>query len=232
MNELVYLKNDEAVCDSLQVAEKFEKRHADVIRKIQSILNDEPTQNCVRCFKQSNYKDAKGETRPMYLMNKDGFTFLVMGFTGKKANEWKWKYINAFNSMESFIREKSTEAWIETRKAGQITRQAETDVIKKLVEYAKTQGSEHSQMLYVTYSKLANNSAGISDRNTATISELNKLTFIENIILNQIHIGMQKNMHYKAIYQACKKQIELFKEIAYLENGLLQIEASGQTAAE
>ena len=39
----------------------------------------------------------------MYYINRDGFVFLVMGFTGKKANEWKWKYIEAFNQMESYI---------------------------------------------------------------------------------------------------------------------------------
>lgn len=236
MNELVYLKNDEAVCSSLDVAEKFGKRHDKLLHEIERMYGDLIGKGFVqnggaKFFVKSTYEN-RGKQYPMYLMNRDGFSLLVMGFTGKQALEWKLQYIKAFNSMEAFIREKSTEAWIETRKAGQITRQAETDVIKKLVEYAKTQGSEHSQMLYVTYSKLANNSVGISDRNTATISELNKLTFIENIILNQIHIGMQKDMHYKAIYQACKKQIELFKEVAYLESGLLQNGALRQSVAE
>lgn len=52
MNELVYLKNDVAVCDSLQVAEKFGKRHADAIRAIENLIKNDPTQNCVRCFKK------------------------------------------------------------------------------------------------------------------------------------------------------------------------------------
>ena len=81
----------------------------------------------------------------MYFINRDGFTFLVMGFTGKKANEWKWQYIKAFNQMENFIREKSTQVWVETRKAGKLTRKAETDTIQKLVEYAKVQGSSQGQ---------------------------------------------------------------------------------------
>lgn len=53
MNDLVYMKNDEAVCDSLQVAEKFGKRHADVIRSIKNLIESDSTQNCVQCFKQS-----------------------------------------------------------------------------------------------------------------------------------------------------------------------------------
>lgn len=64
MSELVYLKNEEAVCDSLQVAEKFRKRHADVIRSVENLIKNDSTQNCVRCFKKSNYKDAKGVPAP------------------------------------------------------------------------------------------------------------------------------------------------------------------------
>lgn len=217
MNELVYLKNDEAVCDSLQVAEKFEKRHADVIRAIENLIKNDPTQNCVRCFKKGKYKDAKGELRPMYLMNRDGFTFLVMGFTGNKANEWKWQYIKAFNQMENIIREKSTQTWIETRAAGKLTRKAETATIQKLVEYAKSQGSTHAEMLYMTYSKLANKMAGIEKRDEATVMQLNNLSLIEHIILNVIDAGILQEKSYKTIYQDCKNRLELVKDLAYLE---------------
>lgn len=217
MNELVYLKNDEAVCDSLQVAEKFHKRHANVIRAIEKIILDSPTQNWVRCFKKTSYRDEQGKPRPMYLMNRDGFAFLVMGFTGKDAMEWKWKYIKAFNQMESFIKEKSTQIWIETRKAGKLTRKAETDTIKKLVEYAKEQGSEHADKLYMTYSKLANKMAGIQKRDEASVMQLNNLSLMENIILHVIDTGILTGKHYKEIYQDCKKRLETVKDLAYLE---------------
>lgn len=180
MNELVYLKNDEAVCSSLLVAEKFEKRHADVMRAIDNLVENDSTQNCVQCFKRGTYKDSTGKSNKMYVMNRDGFTFLVMGFTGKKANEWKWQYIKAFNQMEKFIREKQTKIWIETRKAGKLTRKAETDTIKNLVEYAKAQGSQHADKLYMTYSKLANKMAGVSKRDEATVMQLNNLSLMEH----------------------------------------------------
>ena len=217
MNELVYLNNNEAVCDSLLVAEKFEKQHKNVIRAIENIMADSPAQNCARCFRKTTYKDEQGKPRPMYLMNRDGFTFLVMGFTGRKANEWKWNYINAFNSMEAILRERSTEAWLETRQQGKLTRKAETDVIQKLIEYAKNQGSENADMLYMTYSKLANKMAGIKKRDEATVMQLNNLSLMENIILNCIQNGIMLNKHYKDIYQDCKRRLEAFKDIAYLE---------------
>lgn len=217
MNELVYLNKNEAVCDSLLVAEKFEKQHKNVIRAIEKTITDSPAQNCARCFRKATYKDEQGKPRPMYYMNRDGFTFLVMSFTGKKANEWKWKYINAFNSMEAILRERSTEAWIETRKQGKLTRKSETDVIQRLIKYAKNQGSEHADMLYMTYSKLANKMAGIKKRDEATVTQLNNLSLIENIILNCIQNGITMEKHYKVIYQDCKRRLEAFKDIAYLE---------------
>ena len=217
MNELVYLNKNEAVCDSLLVAEKFEKQHKNVIRAIEKTITDSPAQNCARCFRKATYKDEQGKPRPMYYMNRDGFTFLVMSFTGKKANEWKWKYINAFNAMESILKERSTEVWLETRQRGMLTRKSETDVIQKLVDYAKDQGSEHADMLYMTYSKLANRMAGIKNRDEATVMQLNNLSLMENIILNCIQNGITMEKHYKVIYQDCKRRLEAFKDIAYLE---------------
>lgn len=217
MNDLVYMKNGEAVCDSLQVAEKFSKRHSDVIRAIENLIANDSTQNCVQCFKRMGYKDDTGKSNKMYRMNRDGFTILAMGFTGKRAMEWKWAYIKAFNQMEAFIKEKSTQMWMETRKTGKLTRKAETDTIKKLVEYAKGQGSIHSDKLYVTYSKLANKMAGISKRDEATVMQLNNLSLMENIILHVIDTGILTGKHYKEIYQDCKKRLEIVKDLAYLE---------------
>ena len=106
IDDLVYLKNEQAVCDSLQVAEKFGKRHSDVIRAIENLLANDSTQNCVQCIKPSKYKDASGKYNKKYLLNKDGFVFLAFGFTGKEADAWKWKYIDAFNRMERLVYER------------------------------------------------------------------------------------------------------------------------------
>lgn len=113
--------------------------------------------------------------------------------------------------------QQDTSLWIEQRIQGKLIRNKETGIIKQLIQYAKEQGSRHADMLYMTYSKLANKMTGISDRDLATFQQLNELSFIENIILNQIRVGMEKNLPYKEIYKDCKKQIELFKDIAYLE---------------
>ncbi len=84
-----------------------------------------------------------------------------------------------------------------------------------LVEYAKEQGSAHSDKLYVTYTKLANTIIG-GKRDDMTASELNTLTLVESIIKQTIEIDMSMGMYYKDIYKDCKDRIEQFGEIIYL----------------
>ena len=216
MNELVYLKNEQALTDSLTVAEMFGKRHDHVLVKIAKILNDSP-ENSGQCFHKTRYKDASGKWNTKYLMNRDGFTFLVMGFTGKKANEWKWKYIDAFNKMEKVVMERQTTVWLETRQQGKLIRKGETDVIQKLVEYAREQGSGHADMLYMTYTKLANKMAGITTRDSATNAQLNELSTMERIIAKVVLEEMAEGIHYKQIYKDCKKRMETVKAWTVME---------------
>lgn len=214
MDELVYLEREEAVCSSLDVSRSFGKRHDNVLRTIGGLLENEETQ---KMFKKINYVDSQNKQQyPMYLMNRDGFSLLVMGFTGKKALDWKLKYINAFNQMEKIIRERQSQSWIESRSVGKLSRKAETDVLKQLVEYAKQQGSEHADMLYMTYSKLANKTAGVTDRETATTQQLMNLSFVENIILNMVQDGIQQELPYKEIYRNVKDRLSVVGRLAYL----------------
>lgn len=106
MRELVIMQNQQAVTSSLQVAEVFKKEHKKVLRDIRSLVKkDGANFGPVRkMFEETNYTDSKGEIRPMYFMNRDGFTLLAMGYTGAKAMEFKLKYINAFNQMENKIK--------------------------------------------------------------------------------------------------------------------------------
>lgn len=87
--ELVSIVNDVPKTTSLIVAEYFEKKHQHVMEKIRSLLSEVPSDFNQSNFRLVDYIDAKGEVRPCYEMTKDGFTLLAMGFTGKKAIEFK-----------------------------------------------------------------------------------------------------------------------------------------------
>ena len=103
MDEIVFRgANDQAMTSSLLVAEEFGKGHAKVMRDIENL-------NCsdefrLANFGDSSFKNEQGREFPMVTMTKDGFSFLVMGYTGKKAARFKEAYINAFNKMELEIR--------------------------------------------------------------------------------------------------------------------------------
>ena len=98
MNEIILsTQNGEPVASSRQIAESFGKEHKSVLRSVEDLV----AQNCAAksMFYETTFEN-RGKQYPMYLMNRDGFSLLVMGFTGKAALEWKLKYIAAFNEME------------------------------------------------------------------------------------------------------------------------------------
>lgn len=85
--------------NSLDVAKVFEKQHKHVMQKIEK-FSDRAKAN----FRPSAYIDSTGRGLPMYEMNRDGFTFLVMGFTGEKAENFKLDFIDGFNALEKEVR--------------------------------------------------------------------------------------------------------------------------------
>lgn len=109
MNELVIMHDQQAVTTSLILAEAFEKEHSKVIRSIEQKINGAKNGLVKNMFAEATYLDKKGEQRKMYYLNRDGFTFIAMGFTGRKADEFKLKYIDAFNRMEERIKQQPTQ---------------------------------------------------------------------------------------------------------------------------
>ena len=99
--------HDTARVDSLFVADYFEKSHNHVVRDIEKILS--PQSGLSAEFNESNfgritYTDSRGRKQKAYAMTRDGFTMLVMGYTGQKAMRFKELYIKRFNEMEKFIK--------------------------------------------------------------------------------------------------------------------------------
>ena len=106
MNEIVFRgANDHAVTSSLLIAEKFGKEHKNVMQSIRNLIGGTAENSAIaEMFSESTYFNEQNKEQPMFLMNRDGFTLLAMGFTGKKAMQFKLEYIKAFNSMEAQIK--------------------------------------------------------------------------------------------------------------------------------
>lgn len=94
-------QNGEPVVSTLEIAERFGKNHKDLLETIR--MKTAENSALLKMFHLTEYTTSQNKKLPMYLMNRDGFSFLVMGFTGKKADEWKLKYIEAFNQMEKTL---------------------------------------------------------------------------------------------------------------------------------
>ncbi|WP_334324337.1 Rha family transcriptional regulator [Gilliamella apicola] len=94
---MVTLQGSQVMTTSLKVAEYFNKRHDNILRGINKLECSKEFR--ALNFEEASYLDEQGKLRPMFKMTKDGFIFLVMGFTGKAAAQIKEAYINAFNWM-------------------------------------------------------------------------------------------------------------------------------------
>ncbi|EAJ6719929.1 TPA: Rha family transcriptional regulator [Campylobacter jejuni] len=93
--------NDQVTTTSLDIAAVFNKRHDNIIAKIETFPKDSFTD---LNFKASKYIDSTGRILPCYKITRDGFSLLVMGFTGEKAYKWKVEFIKVFNEMEKRLR--------------------------------------------------------------------------------------------------------------------------------
>lgn len=92
------------VVSSREVANNFEKEHSKVLRTIKEKIEVNPILASPKYFIESTYLDKSNRQSKEYLLTRDGFSFLVMGFTGTKADMWKLKYIEAFNKMEEKLK--------------------------------------------------------------------------------------------------------------------------------
>lgn len=100
---VVSVVNNTVTALSTDVAKLFSKLHKDVLRSIRSLIEQAPSLN-ERNFALVEVKDAKGENRPAYRMDRKGFVLLAMGFTGEVALKFKIAYIDTFDRMEEQLR--------------------------------------------------------------------------------------------------------------------------------
>lgn len=148
--EITGKQNEEILTTtSRKVAEVFGKEHYNVIRDIESL-------NCsvhftALNFEVSEYKDKSGKRNKEYIMTKDGFIMLSMGYNGEKAMQFKEMYIKTFNDMEKELSRIYNERkqWEIEREKGKLIRHVLTDTIKM-----KITDSPHKKFMYPNYTKL------------------------------------------------------------------------------
>lgn len=139
-------KEEVTVVTSLDVAETFGKEHYHVIEDIREIASKISTPEFSGLFYETEYKASNGKKNPMYYMNRDGFTLLVMGYTGEKAMQFKMAYIKQFNAMENALIGK-----IREREKGIGVRRVLTDSLQRTSENERMHGHAYSTYTDLIY---------------------------------------------------------------------------------
>lgn len=186
--------------NSRNVAEHFEKQHKDVLESIRNLTAENSATKSM--FIETSF-ESRGKFYPQYELTRDGFSLLVMGFTGSKALEWKLKYIEAFNEMERelkrlFEERKRTEI---ERAKGIIIRHVLTDTIKM-----KIADSPNKKFAYPNYTKLIYRTIfgkslkelqadfGVKPKETIrdymTAEQLKEVESMEMLVSSLINLGM------------------------------------------
>lgn len=147
-------KEEVTVVTSLDVAETFGKEHYHVMEDIRAIREKISTPEFSGLFYEDVYTASNGKKNPLYLMNRDGFTLLVMGYTGEKAMRFKLSYINQFNQMESLLKRKMIE-----REKGIAVRQALTKALQQSAENERMHGHAYSTYTDLVYRSVFGKSA-------------------------------------------------------------------------
>ena len=204
MEELVIMHDQQAVTTSLKVAEVFGKNHRDVMRNIKNLT----AQNCAveKMFVKSTYLNKQKHEQPMYYMNRDGFTLLAMGFNGKKALEFKLKYIEAFNKMESLVKKENQFAMPQT--FGEALQLAADQ--QKLIEKNQPKVNYYDQQMrnpgLMTVTEIAKD-FGLS------ATKLNKF-------LERKHIQYKQGKHWVLYQEYADRGLANYEPFAYEEHSI------------
>lgn len=97
-------ENNQALTNSLLVAKKFGKEHKHVLEALRKLIRTAENSAVPSMFCETEYYNEQNKKQPMFVMNRDGFTLLAMGFTGERALKFKVEYIAAFNKMEDTLK--------------------------------------------------------------------------------------------------------------------------------
>lgn len=186
MMEIVLKKpSGEIFTTSLMIAEKFDKTHKDVLRKIESLPKDDFTR---RNFTPSEYRDSSGKINKMYEMTRQGFSILAMRFTGAKAYQWQQKFIEAFDRMERHIKNFMERGWLENRHETKLEYRA---MCRTLQEVRKLGGKTTAPHHFANEAKLVNwamvDAFTKLDRDSLSVDDLKILTELETY--NAVLIG-------------------------------------------
>ena len=219
MNELVTRigKEPKETITSLELLELINKfriedgnktklEHKDLLKAIRNEFRKQIGEGKIS---PTSYKDNWNRNQPKFdLTLKQSLRLLTK--ESIEVREKVFDYIEKLEKQNQMLRQalwnRQNNEWLLTRKQGKITRRKETDAIAVLIPYAKSQGSNNADRLYIVYSRLVNRIAGVEDgtRETVDVETLLHIKKLEDLFSKVIFESMEKQLFYKNIYGKCK----------------------------
>lgn len=165
----------------------------------------------------TSYKDQWNRNQPMFILTYNQAKQVLL----RESKFVRRAIIHYIELLEQAIIDKNKSEWLLTRQQGKLVRREETDAIQNLIEYAKQQGSQHADNMYMSYSKLVNSLVGIkaNSRDKADFEILSRIRILEDMFTKIILNSIDDDIFYKEIYQKCKKQGTEF--IGFVSGGYL-----------
>ena len=164
-----------------------------------------------------SYKDTYSREQTMFILTYNQAKQVLL----RESKFVRRAIIHYIEVLEQAIIDKNKSEWLLTRQQGKLVRREETDAIQNLIEYAKQQGSQHADNMYMSYSKLVNSLVGIkaNSRDKVDFEILSRIRILEDIFTKIILNSIDDEIFYKEIYQKCKKQGSEF--IGFVSGGYL-----------
>lgn len=256
-NSLMF-KGQEVVVSSLEIAKVFGKLHKNVLKLIKTkedSLRESLTDvlvaksgnshgsDCSReniekkvkssikkLFIKGDYINSRGQTQPRYFLTRKGFDFIALSFSGKKADIYKYWYIEAFhNKHQVIVKNKLTsqlnhkdDAWTRFRDEGKIHRKNLTKTIQERIANYRIaeEGKANDGRYYIHYANLINRhlniptpKAGVDIRDTLDKRQLVRLEDTEEAVAEMINKYADEGKHYKEVFKIIKAKLEAYKPL-------------------
>lgn len=213
MNELVYVKRNDAFTDSKIISEATNIQNQSMISIIRKHKKRFERFGKVEFVDFKSTKSKRGRPEKVCLLNEPQATLLITFLANNdQVADFKTELVRQFYKMRLLLMERKTEEWKQTRLEGKTTRRTLTDQIQRMQRVAEEQGSKHAGHYYHSITKLCNDAAGVTDRGLADRKALNRLQTVEEIIADLIGADLEANVDYHDIYQHCKTKARTLQQ--------------------
>lgn len=227
MVNLIESVKGEPRTNSYLIGKEFGISHKHILEKLKILTAEISTVRFNEMYSEYN-RIVRGREFKTISMNRDGYMFLIMNISTKKAHEKKLAFIDAFNAMEKTLLKLDENShdnqWLKARSQSKAARLQQTDVIKEFVEYAINQGSKSAKFYYKHYTNVTYKALGLIQhkrpklKDTLDLMELSQLMVAENVAKQSIRKHMNNGEHYKSVFLLVKQDLIAFGDSLMLEN--------------